>query len=159
MPKINSLEELRVKIERSRLTFAAELIVALNTAVVKVQADAKNKFGSYQAAVGPFPEWEDLNYDYVKRKLKAGSPGDDPLIGHYSGSGGNKLYPTALRNSILSEIRGFKGYVGTNDPIGKWQEFGTSTIPPRPFLRPALYENREFIKGLFAAAMVKALKG
>lgn len=157
MPKINSLEEFRVKLMRSRIAFATELTAALKIAVVKVQSDAKKKFGTYQPAVGPFNEWAKLSDAYLKEKLKAGG-GEDPLIGHYSGKRKNSVYPTPLRNSILTEVRDFRGYVGTNDPLGEWHEFGTSRgIPPRPFLRPALYENRDFIKKLFEAAIVKTL--
>lgn len=33
-------------------------------------------------------------------------------------------------------------YVGTRDPIGRLQEFGTAHSPPDPFLRPAWEENK-----------------
>ena len=54
--------------------------------------------------------------------------------------------------------------VGTDDPIGEWQEYGTpeaspgTIIPPRPFLRPALYENQEKILENVAEALQEAMK-
>ncbi len=36
--------------------------------------------------------------------------------------------------------------VGTDVEYAKYQEFGTSTIPPHPYLRPALDENRDKVK-------------
>lgn len=30
--------------------------------------------------------------------------------------------------------------VGTDDPVGIYQEFGTVNVPPQPFMRPALAE-------------------
>lgn len=36
------------------------------------------------------------------------------------------------------EDQGLTGIVGTNDPVGRWLEFGTSKMAARPWLRPAL---------------------
>ena len=33
--------------------------------------------------------------------------------------------------------------VGTDDPVGIYQEFGTSVDPARPFMRPSIAENSE----------------
>lgn len=39
--------------------------------------------------------------------------------------------------------------IGTDDPVGIYQEFGTVNIPPHPFMRPALAEApNEFGKGI-----------
>lgn len=157
MAKISSLNGLISALSASEGVMMAEMKKAVTKSAVKVQATVKSKFGDYQGAVGPYPAWEPLKEETVKRKLKAGAPGDDPLIGHYEGKSKNHVYPTSLRNSILVEVNGLTGQVGTNDPIGKYHEYGTSRIPPRPFLRTALYQNEDFIKDQFREAVKKAL--
>ncbi len=39
-----------------------------------------------------------------------------------------------LRNSVTYQIADNVSVVGSNDPVAVYQELGTSTIPPRPFL-------------------------
>jgi len=56
-----------------------------------------------------------------------------------------------LRSSITSEVVGLEGKVGTNVEYGKYLEFGTSRMPPYPWLFPAVEEKRDEIK--------EALKG
>lgn len=59
-----------------------------------------------------------------------------------------------LRSSIAKGPAGNDGHgpfvdFGTNDPVGIYQEFGTSKMPPHPFMRPALAEApAQFGKGL-----------
>ncbi|WP_088187545.1 hypothetical protein [Desulfosporosinus sp. FKA] len=132
-------------------------IVALKKCAVEVQKTAQEKFGEYQPAVGPYPAWNQLADSTIEQKAQAGG-GEDPLIGHYPNSSGNKLYPTNLRQSLTIKIHesALAAEVGTNNPIGKWQEFGTADgerIPPRPFLRPALYENEDYIKKALKEAL------
>ncbi len=46
----------------------------------------------------------------------------------------------SLLEGVAHEFRdeGLTGVVGTDDPIGRWLEFGTSKMAARPWLRPAL---------------------
>lgn len=84
------------------------------------------------------PEWPPLKPETVKRKKSS-----KPLID-----------TGTLLNSITHKIEGNACLVG---PFGVkyavYQEFGTSRIPARPFLRPALLENEEKIKALFKQAL------
>jgi len=121
-----------------------EIEKEIKKSAIKVRDDAVNKFGEYQPAVGPYPAWEELKEDTIKQKEKAGG-GEDPLIGHSNGNG-SKVWPQPLRNTIGIKTEGLTAAVGTDDPIGKYHEYGTEHIPPRPFLRPALYENQDNIK-------------
>ena len=135
----------------------AQVLIALKKSAVEVQKTAQEKFGEYQPEIGPFPAWELLTIDTLHQKMDlAGSPGPDPLIGHYPEGERNELSPTSLRQAISIEIdeANLTATVGTNDPIGKWQEFGTDRgIPPRPFLRPALFENQDFITKAISEAI------
>ena len=138
----------------------ATVAVALKKSAVEVHKTAVAKFGEYQPAVGDFPAWELLALDTLHQKMDLAGGGQDPLIGHYPKGGENSLYPVPLRQSLAIEVKESEmvAYVGTNDPIGKWQEFGTDRgIPPRPFLRPALYENDDYIKRVINDAIAATL--
>ena len=60
----------------------------------------------------------------------------------------------SLQSSIKKEVKEsgekIKGRVWTDSVYAKFLEFGTSKMPPRPFMRPALELNREFIKKRFS---------
>lgn len=155
--KITSLDQFALAVNTAGKGFTTEIQKAIAKATVKVQSDAIKKFGTYQPEVGPFNEWPQLAEATLKEKYKAGSQGDDPLIGHYPNGKKNPLYPAPLRNSILSQVKGFYGIVGTNNPLGKWHEFGHPKLPARPFLRPALWENRDQIKTWIKEAIAIAL--
>lgn len=133
--------------------------VALTKSAVRVRDDAVKKFGTYQPHVGPYPAWQMLTIQTVNRKMDhGGAGGPDPLIGHYGPGEGNRVWPAHLRNTIEWEVSGLQAQVGTQDPIGVWQEFGTSRgIPPRPFLRPALWENLDAISADLKLAIAEGL--
>jgi HK97 gp10 family phage protein len=61
-----------------------------------------------------------------------------------------------LRGSIShkTEKRGLAGRVGTNVEYAPYQEFGTRSIPARPFLLPAF----EMVRPKFVAALVADLQ-
>lgn len=86
-------------------------------------------------------------------------------VGHLKSRSGR------LRSSIKAEVKGLKGSVGTNVIYGPTHEFGATikpkkgeylrfqimgqwktvkqvVIPPRPFIGPALEENKEDIIGM-----------
>lgn len=72
------------------------------------------------------------------------------------------LYETgALRDSIehvvMREGNEVVGYVGTNDPIAKYHEFGTSRIPARPFLSAAAMRQEDKIHAMIQRTMAGML--
>lgn len=146
----------------------ASVVPALTKAAVEVHKTAVEKFGHYQPSYGPFEAWAVLAPSTLRQKLKAGSSGDDPLIGHYPGKHKNRVYPTPLRQSISMQVdaASMTAQVGTNDPLGEWHEYGWSEFnvhyPPRPFLRPALYQNetwiRESMKEAIGLGLISFLK-
>jgi phage gpG-like protein len=135
---------------------------------VKVRDTATKKFGNLQPAVGPYPAWPLLTIDTVKEKARAGAPGlyADPLIGHYQGKTANKVWPAPLRTTIEIDVEGWVATVGSRDPLAKWHEYGATeagknhnvTIPPRPFLRPALFENTDHIHKQLTLALGATIK-
>jgi phage gpG-like protein len=106
------------------LTIEADLKLSQEVCIEKacrmVEKEAKRAIGTYLF------NWEPLKPETVARKAR----GDTPL-----------LETGELRDSIQHVVgrEGAEvvGYVGTNDPIAKYHELGTRTIPPRSFLGEA----------------------
>lgn len=155
--RINSFAQLAEKLQEKTWLLKTNAQTAVAVSAVKVQSTAKTKFGTYQPGVGGFPAWAPLAESTIKQKERAGG-GEDPLIGHYVHKTGGRA-GGQLRGSILVQIGVMEATVGTNDKIGTYQEFGTSRIPPRPFLRPALYQNQSEIMMAFRKALLDTLNG
>lgn len=113
-----------------------------------VQADAKQRIGEYQDATGPFPAWAPLKPDTIADRVSQGFTPDDPLL--RSGD---------MRESIEREVQGLEAAIGSKSDIALYQEMGTATIPPRPFLGPAAYANKENIQKILGEAFVSGLTG
>lgn len=123
---------------------------------IKVRDDATKKFGHYQPEVGPYPGWPPLAPATIRIKSSAGG-GEDPLIGHYPNGHQNKVWPVPLRTTIKYRSWIWQVQIGTKDPLGLIHEFGTTKIPPRPFLRPAVYENQAFYVERMTLAVKEAI--
>jgi HK97 gp10 family phage protein len=117
------------------LAVTADLKLAEEVCVEKacrmIEKEAKAAIGTYRY------DWEPLKPETVARKAR----GDTPL-----------LETGELRDSIehvvMREGKEVVGYVGTNDPIAKYHEFGTRTIPPRPFLSAAAMRQEDKIHAM-----------
>lgn len=98
-----------------------------------------------------------LNRGQPTRTLRSGS-----IIGLSPSSPGDppKKITGQLQNSIRTKVNRTKiaiiGLVGTNLKKGRWLEFGTRKMRPRPYLRPTLAANRRKI-GRVVALGLKAL--
>jgi HK97 gp10 family phage protein len=149
MPDV-TWEKLIIDVTGADFVIRGLLYEQLKSAAKKVQSDAKKKFGEYQPEIGPFPAWDELDPDYVAEKVANGSPGDAPLIGYYSDRSrrdsvvGNNV---RLKDSIEITMNADEpaAYIGTDNLLGKFHEYGTVKMAPRPFLRPALYQNEKEI--------------
>jgi HK97 gp10 family phage protein len=139
-----SFKELILKFAELPELVTKEIEKEIKKSAIKIRDDAVKKFGEYQPEVGSYPAWEQLKEATIKQKEKAGGS-EDPLIGH-SDSNGSKVWSQPLRNTIGIKTEKLTAAVGTDDPLGEYHEYGTEHIPPRPFLRPALYENQDNIK-------------
>ncbi|TPG45704.1 hypothetical protein EAH89_26245 [Roseomonas nepalensis] len=92
-----------------------------------VEVEARGMLGDYQPAIPPFPRWADLKDSTIRDRLRRGFTANDPLL--RSGE---------LRDSIHHEVRGNTAFVFSRDINAGRHEFGTSKMPPRPFIGPAL---------------------
>lgn len=151
MPRI-PLNEWPAVLERQIAELKPAVEVALREGAPLIESIAREELGSYQPAVAGFgygfPAWEDLAQSTIDDKERNGWPTPSPL-----------LRVGELRESIHAEATGLSLIVGSNDPIVKFQEFGTSRIPPRPFIGPALIEGIPLVGALIAKAMKRLLSG
>lgn len=120
-----------------------------------VEHSAKDKLGEYQPQVGPFPAWAPLSdytlygWGWYPGKVDLGyAPPDNPLVREGD-----------LRESIGHEVDHLDAVIGSPEDNALYQELGTSKMPPRPFLGPAGFENKEAIAKLVGAATVVGLVG
>lgn len=145
--------------EFSPLAFAEHLAVlslgiarieekALEKCAVLIEKDAKAQIGFYQPQVGPFQDWAPLADSTEAQKAKLGYALDAPL-----------LRKGDLRDSIEHEVENGVAVVGSKSDIAAYQEFGTATIPPRPFIGPAAFKNKENIQKILGHAAVEGITG
>jgi phage gpG-like protein len=113
-----------------------------------IQKDAQARIGSYQDAEGPFPAWANLAEATVDDRLRKGFTPDDPL-----------LRTGDMRKSIETHVEGNEASIGSRSPIALYQEQGTSTIPPRPFLGPAAHHLKATIGPEAALTIVAWFSG
>ena len=64
-----------------------------------------------------------------------------PLVSH-------RELRDSIEHVVMREGKEVVGYVGTNDPIAKYHEFGTATIPARPFLSAAAMRQEDKIHAM-----------
>ena len=88
---------------------------------------------------------------YVVRKVKESLAVAGPTKTHPEASASSPGQPPhrrtgTLARSITHEVTQDSARVGTNVKYGKFLETGTSKMAARPYLRPAVYKNRQQIK-------------
>ena len=130
---------------------AAEAIAlhkGLERCALAVEGSAKAAIGFYQPGVGPFPTWELLADSTEAEKARLGYEEGAPL-----------LREGELRDSISHEVTALEAAIGTSSDVGLYQEIGTATIPPRPFLGPAMLHNSARIQRILGGAAVSGLLG
>ncbi|TXN51616.1 HK97-gp10 family putative phage morphogenesis protein [Methylobacterium sp. WL2] len=110
----------------------------LKKAAEMVEAEAKAALGTYKFG------WQSLQPATIARKAK----GDTPL-----------LETGELRASISHTVGVGEAYVGSNDDKAVWQEFGTSHMPPRPFLMPAATRQERAIHTMARKRVAHAFHG
>lgn len=123
----------------------------LNEAAQLVQERAREKIGTFQPAVGPFPAWaEPLAEITQEERVMLGYTPNDPL-----------LREGTLRDSITYEVNHVRdeAVVGSEMWVAHWQELGTPWVPPRPFLGPSLYESWDEIMELIGNGLLRMFFG
>lgn len=157
MSKTLSFEQFSEYLDKIAPRVDKEVTKTIELCCQKVRSDIQNSMSKTERNM-------DKSY-YTHNKTKP----------HHPSLPGNPPAPDTgnLRNSIRYEVhaepRSPYGVVGTTQkdpPYGQYLEYGTSKggwggkgIAPRPWLRPAMEKNNEWIRQSIAKAVVRGLKG
>jgi hypothetical protein len=117
---LSSFANLAARLATAEADMKLAQTAILGKACQFIEDEAKDAIGTYYG-------WPQLAESTQERRVALGYSANDPL-----------LRTGELRDSIGHVVEGDVGYVGTNDPVAPFHEFGTSRIPPRPFLGGAL---------------------
>lgn len=120
----------------------------LEKAAKLIEETAQDEIGTYQGAIGPYPEWASLADSTEQEKTRLGYPANAPL-----------LRTGDLRESIVHEVGEWEATVGSTDPVMTYHEFGTDKMPPRPVIGPALYRNLDAVQQLVGDFAYEIISG
>jgi phage gpG-like protein len=128
----------------AEITAAAANMEVAKAAVIKggcviLSSSAKDAIGTYKFG------WPQLAPETLKHKDGVNTP---------------LLESGELRASIHWTADASEGWIGTNDPVGKYQEYGTFRgIPPRPFLGGAIEHSIGDVEKMAQSVVAAALGG
>lgn len=128
--------------------FALALHEGMNAVGALVEERAREEFGVYQPAVGPFQAWPELAQATKDDRMRQGYSENDPLL--RSGK---------LRGTISHESAGLEVAVGSTSDLMVYHEFGTSKMPARPVLGTAAFSSKDKIMEILGKAAVIGLAG
>ena len=146
--QLTSFLQLAEEMAKNTVRAAVVVEAGLEAAANLVQKDAQGRLGEYQDAIGDYPAWVELADSTKADRARQGYAENDPL-----------LRDGTLRDSIVTEHTVMQAVIGSKNPIAAYQEFGTETIPPRPFLAPAAEANKKKIHQMIGLAVAGALGG
>lgn len=138
MPMLGNFDELALALGLVEARLPEEIHRSLSEIGEVVEAIAKGKIGTYQPFESSpkgqgFWEWMPLTEDTMADRVAQGYPANEPL--KRSGE---------LQDRIEHEVEGHEMLtVGSDDPIALYQELGTASIPPRPFIGPSMAESMD----------------
>lgn len=149
MPDFSSFGELAAQLRRVARGVPVATERSLKKIGKTVERAAKDKIGHYQGAAGEFAAWEQLKDATQAARSRIGFTPNDPLltVGEIYASISSEVYAHGLGMQILT--------LGSDIDLGLWHEMGTRTIPPRPFIGPAMYENEKLSQDILAQAIAK----
>ena len=143
-------EEFSEYLERTIPQLRNEIAKSLELCSQKVRSDIQSSMAHTERNM-------EVSY-FTNNKTKA----------HHPSMPGNPPAPDTgnLRNSIRYEITAgtTESYaiIGTTQkdpPYGEYLEYGTKKMKPRPWLRPAMKNNEEWIRKTIVNAVIRALRG
>ena len=114
----------------------------LEKAATIVEKAAKEAIGTYSFG------WVQLAESTQADRARKGFAPNDPL-----------LRTGKTRASYEHQVQGRSAFVGSNSDIAMWDELGTSRMPPRPVLVPALLRNKEKVARAVGATLVSTMFG
>lgn len=151
--KFNSLLDFSDHLFKAATSEVFAFQKGLEIASLLIQRDAKKQIGHLQPQVGTFNAWDELA-DTTKDEKER--------LGYKFNSDYNPLLRTGyLRDSIEYEIDmpKLEAVIGSKYDVAAFQEFGTRTIPPRPFIGPAMFKNMDKIAQIFGECAIRGIAG
>lgn len=146
--EFNSMGSLALHLLAAEVLILKEMHEGLEKCAVRIERTAKAEIGHYQDSVGPFAAWADLAESTEAEKARNGYPAGAPL--EATGE---------MRDSIEHKTSGLETIIGSKDPKLVYHEFGTSRIPARSVMGPAVFRNKEFIRRVLGNATIRGLTG
>ena len=107
-----------------------------------IEKEARRVIGTYDYG------WKQLAESTQSDRESHGYEPDEPL-----------LRTGALRDSIRYTVGHNEVTIGSDSQIARWQELGTSRIPPRPFLSGAAHQKMPEVLHIIGDAVVSAISG
>lgn len=148
MPDFSSFGDLANQLQRVARGVPNATQKALVKIGKKVERAAKDKIGHYQSASGEFAAWVQLEDATQAARARMGFTPNDPLLRT------GELYGS-ISHIVERASAGWTLTLGSDINLGLWQEMGTRTIPPRPFIGPAMFENEQYSQDVLAQAIAK----
>ena len=150
MPKGVDLNQLSDFLKERASTITANMEGAIKRCGEKIRSDIQ-----YDMAHTPL----DMSKSYyTENKTKAhhpSLPGNPPAVD--SGNLRESIRYEVYRNG--QEVYGIVGSTQKDADYAVYTEYGTSKMAPRPWLRPAMRKNSEFIKRTISKAVKNTLTG
>lgn len=149
MKEFKSMREFERFLAKSLSKEKVYIKATLEAMAKYVEEYAKGKFGLYQEAAGPFPEWAELSPYTMEDRVKRGFEPDNPLY-----RTGETMYSIYHKVNVATKT----AVVGSDEKNMLWQELGTPDakhpIPARPVLGPAAFQSKEKLQKIAAAGLV-----
>lgn len=151
--KFNSLLDFSDHLFKAATNEVFALNQGLKMVSVLIKNEAKREIGHLQPQVGSFNAWDELADSTKDEKER---------LGYKFNADYNPLLRTGyLRDSIEYEIDmpNLEAIIGSKYDVAAFQEFGTRTIPPRPFIGPAMFKNMDTIAQILGEVAVRGIAG
>ena len=150
MKEFKSMEEFTAYLKTMMSTLKPALEQGLTVAAKMVEKEAQSEFGVYQRGnMGPFQSWDELADSTKADRVGKGF------------SENESLYRTGeLKESVHTEVEGYKAVVGSDSDVMVWQELGTERgIPPRAVLGPAGCRKARIVVNVLGETLFQHLIG
>ena len=150
MTQFSSFADMASHVGRAAASLPAGIAAALAATGEAAASQAREKMGIYQDGVGPFPAWPELASSTQIERVELGFSANEPL-----------LRTGELRDSIGFAVNALSVTIGSPLDKAVKMELGDpgASVPARPFLGPAMWEESLRAGQRIKIAIANALTG